>query len=101
MPNKFKADLMDDEYVWEIDFGGHKVFEAIGQALVYSFYSGKKPGVVILTRSDNEANKLREAFKPVLDEHNIKLVHYKIVDKHKGEIVDDSGELLYAGNFKE
>ena len=59
-----RADALTDEYVIEFDFA-KKFYEAIGQSLLYSILSGKKPAIVLIMENPcgdqkylNELNKV-------------------------------------------
>ena len=67
---RFQPDLFKDDYVIEVDWEG-KMYEGLGQALVYSFKSGKKPGIVIL--DDINRNVNFEKFLDVFDHYNVKV----------------------------
>ena len=80
---KFKADLFRGSYVIEVDWES-KMYEALGQALAYSFVCKKKPAIVILDDINRKVNfhKFLDIFK-----------HYKVkvwiveVDKSNGTII--------------
>ena len=44
-----RVDLLGEDYAWEVDWS-HKWAEAIGQSLYYAEMTGRKPGVILLTR---------------------------------------------------
>ena len=50
--DRTQPDLITDTHAIEFDFGP-KWAEAIGQALYYAELTGKKPGIVLLLRPDN------------------------------------------------
>lgn len=67
---RFQPDLFKDEYVIEVDWE-NKMYEGLGQALVYAYKSGKKPGIVIL--DDINKNVNYEKFLEVFDHFEVKV----------------------------
>ena len=83
LPNRFRADLWTSESVVEVDWE-HKMYEGLGQALTYSYYSeGYKPGIVIL--DDINKNTNYHKFLDVFKHHGVK---YWIVEVNR-----DTGEI--------
>lgn len=56
MPDGSRCDLLSDEYATEVDWVG-KWRESIGQATLYSIWTGKKPAVLLLVK-DAEKDKI-------------------------------------------
>lgn len=65
-----RVDCLTDEYAIEFDFAP-KWAEAIGQALYYSIKTGKKPGVVLIKKTEEPKNEQR--LKTVADRYGIKV----------------------------
>ena len=53
--DRTRVDLLNSEYAIEIDFA-KKWAEAIGQALYYAEMTGKKPGIILLVKTDLAAD---------------------------------------------
>jgi hypothetical protein len=49
LPNRARVDCLTDEYAIEVDWTG-KWAEAIGQALYYSWATGRKPGIILVCK---------------------------------------------------
>lgn len=81
---RFQPDLFFEGYVVEVDWE-HKMYEALGQSLVYSYVSGKKPGIVIL--DDINRNTNYEKFLDIFDHYEIK-IWIAEVDKKSKEILN-------------
>ena len=83
LPERFRADLVKDDYIIEVDWE-NKMYEGLGQALTYSYYGDKKPGIVIL--DDINKNVNYHKFLEVFDHYNVK-VWIVEVDKTKLELI--------------
>lgn len=55
-----RADLEDETRIYEIDWANKK-FEAIGQALLYAQYSGKKPVIILLVK--HRVSEMKELYR--------------------------------------
>ena len=64
-----RVDCLTETHAVEVDFA-RKWAEAIGQALYYSHYTGKKPGIVLIMGTDRDNTRL-ENISPVTDRHGI------------------------------
>lgn len=58
-PNGTRCDCVTSEYAIEFDFAP-KWLEAVGQSLNYAFTLKKKPGIVLICRSELDRKKFRE-----------------------------------------
>ena len=76
LPNKLRPDLYRDDFVIEVDWTTKK-YEAIGQALVYSHFTGKKPAIVFLADKPMDVRMIS-----VLESLEI---HYWVVQINKDE----------------
>ncbi len=56
LPNGLFIDIVTHTHAYEVDFAD-KWYEAIGQALAYSFFSNKKAGIYLLCFSKNDFKK--------------------------------------------
>ena len=57
-----KADVVDEEYVYELKITKGDAYKAVGQAVVYSNHLGKKPAVVLVHPiTDNHKNSIENA----------------------------------------
>lgn len=68
-----RVDLLTADYAIEVDYAkSGKHFEAVGQALYYAIVTGKKPGIILLVRSEKD---LRFVYRTqaVCARHNIRL----------------------------
>lgn len=43
-----RVDLLNDEYAIEVDWCNHKLYEAVGQSVLYSVLTEKKPAILLL-----------------------------------------------------
>jgi len=50
MPDHTRCDLVSDTHAYEVEWA-HKWKEAPTQAILYSIWTGKKPGVILLSKS--------------------------------------------------
>lgn len=57
LPDRARIDCLTDEYAIEFDFG-KKWAEAVGQALYYANMSGRKPGIVLILKSQSDLGYL-------------------------------------------
>ena len=48
-----RVDCLTDDFAIEFDFA-HKWPEAVGQSLHYSFMTNRRPGIVLIMKSDND-----------------------------------------------
>ena len=53
LPDKTRIDCLTSEYAVEVDFG-HKWAEAIGQALHYAMWTGRRGGIVLILSPGDE-----------------------------------------------
>ena len=83
LDNGLIVDMMDEDTAYEIDFGGAKIYEGIGQSLSYAYFTDKKPGLIILVRDDKE-QKMLDILEPVIHHHGIDLYIYKVTDRIEG-----------------
>lgn len=91
LDNGLIVDIMTDTHAIEVDFGGMKIYEGIGQALVYAYYTGLKPGLIIMIRDDKEDKlykKLEEALNYFATEYNMMIQVYKVIDRVEGTYED-------------
>lgn len=58
LADRTRVDCLTDTHAIEVDFAA-KWAEAIGQALFYAAMTGKRPGVVLLLKSPDDARHLR------------------------------------------
>ncbi len=54
LPNGTRVDCLTDVYAIEVDWT-HKWAEAIGQSLLYAAATGKKPGIILICKVQEEA----------------------------------------------
>ena len=95
LDNGLVVDLMTKTRAYEIDFGGAKIYEGIGQALVYAFFTGLKPGLIILIR-DKKEDKLYNTLLPALDYYSytldMDLIIYRVTDRIEGSYTEYNTE---------
>lgn len=53
MPDGTRCDLLNDVYAIEVDFS-RKYAESVGQATLYSIWTGRKPAVILLSRGNED-----------------------------------------------
>ena len=53
LSDKTRVDCLTDDFAIEFDFA-HKWAEAVGQSLHYSFMTNRRPGIVLIMKSDND-----------------------------------------------
>ena len=46
LDNGLIVDMLTDTHAFEIDFGGNKIYEGIGQSLAYAYFTERKPALV-------------------------------------------------------
>jgi hypothetical protein len=78
-----RVDILTKEYAIEVDFA-KKQYEAIGQALLYSIYTKKKAGIVLISEDPRLDLKHILRCKTVCRKHNITLW-----------IIDKNGKIKY------
>jgi len=49
LPDESRVDLLSPTHAWEVDWA-HKWSEGVGQSLLYSIWTGKKPGLILLVK---------------------------------------------------
>jgi len=69
--DKTRVDILTKEYAYEVDWAP-KWAEGIGQSLYYGIVTGKKPGLILLTKKGEERFVYRA--QTVCAKHGIKLV---------------------------
>ena len=84
LENGLRVDMETGTHVYEVDFGGHKIYEGIGQALCYAYFTGKLPGLIILIR-DQKEQSLMDILEEAVLHYDIELRVYTITDKYTGE----------------
>ena len=60
--DKTRVDCLTDDFAYEFDWP-NKYNEAVGQSLGYSIRTGKRPGIVLIMRNENDIkywNRLQE-----------------------------------------
>jgi len=57
LPDRTRCDILTETHAIEVDFAP-KWSEAFGQALWYSFQTGKKPGIVLILRKKADRKHL-------------------------------------------
>ena len=86
LPHRFKADMYTEDYVIEVDWES-KMYEGLGQALTYAYYSSThtRPAIVIL----DDVNKSVDfqKFFEVFDAYDVK-VWVVEVDRTNGDILN-------------
>lgn len=68
--DRTRVDILTEEYAYEVDWAS-KWAESIGQALYYSELTGKKPGIILLSKKTDGRFIYRA--QTVCAKHNIKL----------------------------
>jgi len=58
LDNGLSVDIITKSHAYEVDFAC-KWYEAIGQALAYSTFTGKKPGIFLLCFTKHDFNKAK------------------------------------------
>ena len=53
LPDGTRCDLLSDDTAWEIDWAP-KWQQAVGQSLLYAIWSERQPGIILLTRGDED-----------------------------------------------
>ena len=71
LADETRVDCLTDKYAIEFDFA-QKWAESIGQALYYSYRTGKVPGVVLILEKPSDY-KYYERIKPLCDKYGIML----------------------------
>lgn len=71
LSDKTRVDILTDIYAIEVDFA-KKWAESIGQSLFYSLMTGKKPGVVLIMKAENDKRFLKRLMK-VSEKYNIQV----------------------------
>jgi len=61
MPDGSRVDLLTSEIAYEIDFAS-KWKESIGQALWYSLQSGKKPGIILIRKTNRDYRYVQQLY---------------------------------------
>lgn len=79
LPDKTRCDCLTDEYAVEFDFGD-KWAEAIGQALHYSLWTGKKPGIVLIIENKNDIRNWLK-LNVVIDHYGLPIKTWRTDDK--------------------
>ena len=79
----FRIDLVSETHAIEVDWG-YKMYEAIGQALVYAQATGKMPGMAILLATERDERTFKK-IKPYAEAIGITVTSYR-VDKKKGKL---------------
>jgi len=65
------VDCLTDSHAWEFDFAkSMKQYEAIGQALKYSMYTGRRAGIVFIA-DDPDNNRYIEDAKSIIEHFNL------------------------------
>lgn len=49
LPDESRVDLLSPTHAWEVDWAP-KWAEGVGQAMLYSIWTGKKPGLILLVK---------------------------------------------------
>ena len=82
--NNARVDCLTDIYAIEFDFAS-KYDEGLGQALVYSYFTGKKPKIVLIVEKPKKELKYLEKVKDTALLHNveIEIVTPKILKTNK------------------
>lgn len=57
LPDGSRCDILTEEYAIEVDWA-HKWPEAVGQSLWYAYQTNKKPGIVLIVKTDNDRKHL-------------------------------------------
>jgi len=78
--DKTRVDILTLEYAYEVDWAP-KWAEGIGQALYYGIVTGKKPGLILLTKKGEERYVYRA--QTVCAKHGIKLVVRRVEEEYK------------------
>lgn len=69
LADETRVDCLTDKYAIEFDFA-QKWAESIGQALYYSYRTGKVPGIVLILEKPSD-HKYYERIKPLCDKYGI------------------------------
>lgn len=56
LPDETRVDLLSETHAWEAEWAENWA-EGVGQATLYSIWTGKRPGLILLTR-DRRGDKL-------------------------------------------
>ena len=82
--NNARVDCLTDIYAIEFDFAS-KYDEGLGQALVYSYFTGKKPKIVLIVEKPKKELKYLEKVKDTALLHGveIEIVTPKILKTNK------------------
>lgn len=64
LPKSIRCDCLTNTHAIEVDFV-NKFPEAIGQALEYSFVTGKKPGIVLIVERERDLYYYRRAVEVI------------------------------------
>lgn len=79
LPDKTRVDCLTDTHAIEFDFA-KKWAEAIGQALYYSFQTGKRGGVVLILKGKNDYKHWIK-LNSVIDHYQLPIDTWKIQDE--------------------
>lgn len=73
LADESRVDVLGEFVAWEVDWA-YKWAEGVGQCLLYAHLTGKRPGLILLTKNarSDKANILRAAL--VCHGHGIELV---------------------------
>ena len=85
LPEGSRVDVITNDTAWEVEWA-YNHYEAVGQALHYSIWSGRKPGIVLLMRSGIADDRALFRTKTICIKYDIKL---RVVKVSTGEISDD------------
>ena len=73
LPCGARVDLLTDTHAIEADWATSKVYEAIGQALYYSIETGKRPGIILLSRDPEREQRYIARCRKVCEVYQIDL----------------------------
>ncbi len=71
LPDRSRVDCLTDTHAIEFDFA-RKWAESVGQALYYSFATGKQGGVVLILESPKDRRHLQKLYS-VINENDLKI----------------------------